>query len=75
MGRCDEFFYALWATKVNLVVRYGPLRRIWLCAMGRCSGFGYGLWATARNKAVGYKSVVISALWAIAPDLVIRYGP
>ncbi len=32
MGHCGEFFYALWATMVNLVVRYGPLQRIWLCA-------------------------------------------
>jgi hypothetical protein len=47
---------------VNLVVCYGPLRWIYLCAMGHCGGFGYGLWATARNKAVQYKSVVISAL-------------
>jgi hypothetical protein len=75
MGHCGEFFYALWATTVNLVVRYGPLWQIWLCAMGHCGGFGYGLGATARNKAVQYKSVVISALWAIAQDLVIRYWP
>ncbi len=73
MGHCGEFFYALWDIKVNLVVRYGPLWRIWLYAMGHCGGFGYALWATARNEAVQYKSVVISALWAIAQDLVMRY--
>jgi hypothetical protein len=28
MGNCGEFFYALWATTVNLVGRYGPLRQI-----------------------------------------------
>jgi hypothetical protein len=50
MGHCGEFFYALWATAVYLVMRYGPLWRIWLCAMGHCGGFGYALWATARNE-------------------------
>ncbi len=75
MGHCGDFFYALWPTTVNLVVRYGPLRRIWLYAMGHCSGFGYELWAIAQNKAVQYKSIVISVLWARAQDLVIRYGP
>jgi hypothetical protein len=74
MGHCGEFFYALWAITVNLVVRYGPLRRIWLYAMGHCGRFGYALWATARNEAVQYKSIVISALWAIVQDLVMRYG-
>jgi hypothetical protein len=52
MGHCGEFFYALWATTVNLVMCYGPLGRILLYAMGHCSGFGYALWATARNEAV-----------------------
>jgi hypothetical protein len=74
MGHCGEFFYALWATTEKLVVRYGPLRRIWFYAMGHCGGFGYVLWATARNEAVQYKSVLISALWAIAQDLVMCYG-
>jgi hypothetical protein len=75
MGHCSKFFYALWATAVNLVERSGPLWRIWLNAMGHFGGFGYALWATARNEAVQYKSVVISAQWAIAQDLVMRYGP
>jgi hypothetical protein len=74
MGHCGKFFYALWAITVNLVVRYGPLRWIWLYVMGHCGGFGYALWATARNEAVQYKSVVISVLWAIAQDLVMGYG-
>jgi hypothetical protein len=72
MGHCGEFCYALWATAVNLFVRNGPLRRIWLYAMGHCGGFGYKLWATARNEAV---PVLISSLWAIAQDFVMRYGP
>ncbi len=75
MGHCSEFSYALWATTVNLVVRYGYYTR-----------FGYSLVAIARNEAVQLKSVMISvlwalahhlviALWAIAQDLVMRYGP
>jgi hypothetical protein len=52
MGHYGEFFYALWATTVSLVMRYGPLWRIWLYAMGHCGGFGYALWATARNEDV-----------------------
>jgi hypothetical protein len=52
MGHCGEIFYALWATTVYLVMRYGPLWRIWLYAMGHCGGFGYALWATARNEDV-----------------------
>jgi hypothetical protein len=75
MGHCGEFFYALWATTANLVVRYGPLRRIWFYAMGHCGGFGYALWATARNEAVQYKYALTSALWAIAQDSDMRYGP
>jgi hypothetical protein len=43
MGQCSEFFYALWATAVNLVVRYGPLRQI-----------GYTLWATAADLVMRY---------------------
>jgi hypothetical protein len=65
MGHCSKFCYALWATMANLVVRYWLLLRIWLHSMGHCDTFGYALWATARNEAVQYKSVMISALWAI----------
>jgi hypothetical protein len=74
MGHCGKFLYELWAITVNLVVRYRPLRRIWLYTMGHCGGFGYAPWATARNEALQYKSEVISALWAIAQDLVMPYG-
>ncbi len=52
MGHCGEFFYALWATMVNLVMCYGPLRRILLYAMGHCGGFCYALWATAQNETI-----------------------
>jgi hypothetical protein len=38
-----EFFYALWATTVNLVVRYGP-----------CSGFDCMQWATAADLVMHY---------------------
>jgi hypothetical protein len=45
------------------------------CAMGHCGGFVSALWATARNEAVRtVKSVLISALWAIAQDLVMLMG-
>jgi hypothetical protein len=33
----------------DLAMRYGPLRRIWLCAMDHSAGFGYVLWAIAPN--------------------------
>jgi hypothetical protein len=80
MGHCGKFFYALWATTVNLIVRYGPLRRVWF------GGFGSTPWALRRIWlcAMGHyaewshtvkKSVLISALWTIAQDLAIRYGP
>jgi hypothetical protein len=54
MGHCGEFFYALWATTENLVVRYGPLRQIWFYAMGHCGGFGYALWAIAQGLVIRY---------------------
>ncbi len=44
----------LWATAANLVMRYGPLRQIWLCAMGHCGKFGYTLWATAADLGMCY---------------------
>jgi hypothetical protein len=43
--------------------------------MGHFGGFGYALWAAVGNEALQSKSVLISALWAIAQDLVMRYGP
>jgi hypothetical protein len=52
MGHCGKFGYVLWATATNLVVRYGPLRQIWIYAMGHCSGFGYALWATTQYEVV-----------------------
>jgi hypothetical protein len=52
MGHSLKFSYALWATAVNLVMRYGTLQQIWLCAMDQCGGFRYALWATVQNEAV-----------------------
>ncbi len=43
MGHCGKFFYALWATTVNLVMRYG-----------HCGGFCYMLWATAADFVMRY---------------------
>ncbi len=54
MGHCDRFGYALWATAINLVIRYGPLRQISLYAMGHCDRFGNALWATAINLVIRY---------------------
>jgi hypothetical protein len=34
MGHCGEFGDLLWATAATLVMRYGPLGRIWLHAVG-----------------------------------------
>jgi hypothetical protein len=43
MGHCGEFFYALWATTVSLVMRYG-----------HSGGFGYTQWATAADLVMRY---------------------
>jgi hypothetical protein len=73
MGHCGEFF-----------MHYGPLRKIWLCAMKHCGGFGYVLWATGWNEAVvkicidfcsmGHSTGFGYAQWAIAQGLVITMG-
>jgi hypothetical protein len=52
MGHCGEFFFVLWATTVNLVVRYGPLWRIWFYTMGHWADLvmRYGsLWNTVKT--------------------------
>jgi hypothetical protein len=33
----------------DLVMHYGPVNGMWLCAMGQCTEFGYTLWASAQN--------------------------
>jgi hypothetical protein len=40
---------ALWAIAQNCLLRYGPLRRIFICAMGHRPEYGLALWATAQN--------------------------
>ncbi len=50
MGHYGKFFYVLWATLENLVVRYGPLWQIWLHTMGHYGKFGSALWATAQME-------------------------
>jgi hypothetical protein len=58
MGHCGKFGYALWAIAANLVVRYGPLRQIWLYAMGHCGGFVCAKPITiAQNYATVFKSL------------------
>jgi hypothetical protein len=56
----------LWATAANLAMPYGPLWRIWWCAMGHCGEFddvlcmghcrefGYALWATVADLFIGF---------------------
>ncbi len=71
-----------------VLLRYGPLRQIWLCAMGHCSEFGDALWATAANLMMRYGPLLRiwlgamgrcggfgDALWATAANFVMRYGP
>jgi hypothetical protein len=75
VGHCDKFGFALWATAAKLVMRYGQLRRSWLCAKDHFGRSGYSLWISVRNEAVLLKSGTISALSAIAKELIMRYGP
>jgi hypothetical protein len=70
------------------VKRYGPVRRIWLCATGHSVEFGYVLRATASNLvmcygplrriwlcATGHCVEFGHALRATASNLVMHYGP
>jgi hypothetical protein len=54
MGHFGKFCHALWAIPVNVVMRYEPLRQIWLYAMGHCGRFGYTPWATAVELVMRY---------------------
>jgi hypothetical protein len=38
----------------KVLTRYGPLRKIWLCALGHYGKFGGALWATAANLVIRY---------------------
>ncbi len=57
MGHYGRFGSMLWATAVDLVMRYGPLRGVKpyskicidFCIMGHSAGFGYPLWAVAKD--------------------------
>jgi hypothetical protein len=40
MGHIARFGYALWAKVQDLVIRYGPQRKIWFSAMGCGAVFG-----------------------------------
>ncbi len=75
MGHFGKFCSTLWATVVNLVMRYRPLCQIWLCAVGHCGGFGYTLWATVQNEAVLQKSNDFSAMDHVARFGYAKYGP
>jgi hypothetical protein len=75
MGHSGVFGYALWATVADLVIRNGPLRRIWLCAMGHCAEWRRTVKIFSDFCAMGHSAGFGYALWAIAQGLVIRYGP
>ncbi len=49
-----------------ILLCYGSLQLIWLCAMGNCSEFGCALQATAANLVMRYRH---------SADFVMRYGP
>ncbi len=86
MSQCGGFGYVLWATAADLVLRYGPLRRIWICAMGHCAewsrtvkicidfccmGHSEGFGLGAMGHSTGFGYL----LWGVAKDLVKCYGP
>ncbi len=75
MGHCGGFGYALWATAADLVIRYVPLRRIWLCAMGHCGEWSITIKICIDFCAMGHSAGFGYPLWAVAKDLVKRYGP
>jgi hypothetical protein len=75
VGYYGEFGRALWATAADLVKRYGPLQRIWLCAMGHCTEESRTVTIRIDFCAMGHSAGFGYALWAIAQGLVIRYGP
>jgi hypothetical protein len=76
MGHCGEFFNAmdhygkfgcaLWATAADLVLRYGPLRRIWSCAMGHCAECSRIVKKCSDFCDMGHSAGFGYALWAIA---------
>jgi hypothetical protein len=45
---------ALWAIALNLVMAYGPQRRILICAMGHSAGFCFALWTIAQELVMCY---------------------
>jgi hypothetical protein len=62
MGHCGELCYAVWATAADLVIRYGPLPRIWLYAMGHCGRFGCALRPLHRMKLYSKISIDFCAM-------------
>jgi hypothetical protein len=64
-----------WATAANFAKHYGPLRRIWLCAMGHCGGFGYTLLATAADLVMRYGPLRGMKPYSKNLYRFLRYGP
>jgi hypothetical protein len=45
---------ALWTKVQDLDIRYGPQRRILLCAMGHSAGFCSALWVISQYLVICY---------------------
>ncbi len=85
MGHFGISGFVLRATTANLIVRYGLLRRIWSYAMGHCVELIHStnLWWCLHNGtkhriwlfAMGHSARLGYALWAVAQELVLCYGP
>jgi virulence-associated protein VapD len=64
-----------------MVMRYGPLQRIWLRALGHCPEGSSTLKIYDDIRAVGhsagfsYTAGFCYALWAVVQDFVMRYEP
>jgi hypothetical protein len=87
MGYCGGFGYTfLWAIAADLVMPYGPLRRmkpyskpsvlisaLWALVQDLVMRYGprRRVWLSALGRSKGFGL----ALWAVAQDLVMRYGP
>jgi hypothetical protein len=78
LGYCGKFGYALQATAANLVMRYGPLWRIWLYTMGQCleGSLTVKIVKICNDfRAIGYSAGFGYVLWAITQYLVMYYEP
>jgi hypothetical protein len=75
MGHCGGFDNAQWAIAANLVLRYGPLRRFFLCPISQCIERSPTVKICDNFRAVGHSAGFGYELWARAKDLVMHYEP